>query len=303
MTDGIVHHDSIVHYESEEADSSRWAGFEMRAGDVIISSPPKSGTTWTQLLVALLVFDGPNFPSSLGRMSPWLDLKVQPADDTYALLKAQDHRRFIKTHTPLDGLPARSDVRYVCVGRDPRDAAVSMVHHKDNLDRARLGELNGAALPEPPDWTVEEHLEHFIEGAEVPGWNLAFVAHHYVTFWARKGEPNVALFHFSDYLANLSEELARLAHHLEIPLTTRRARELAEHAHLDITRKNAARFAPDAHLGVWKDAARFFRSGSQGEGHRTMSAAQQKRYATRVAELMPEELIQWAHEGRFPPCT
>src|SRR5579883_31283 len=59
---------------------------------------------------------------------------TQRREDVLALLDAQRHRRFIKTHTPLDGLPADERVTYVRVGRDPRDVAVSWYHHFQNLD-------------------------------------------------------------------------------------------------------------------------------------------------------------------------
>jgi hypothetical protein len=48
-------------YRSILADSSRWDGFAFRPGDIVISTPPKCGTTWTQMLCALLIFDGMGF--------------------------------------------------------------------------------------------------------------------------------------------------------------------------------------------------------------------------------------------------
>jgi aryl sulfotransferase len=39
---------------------------------------------------------------SLAELSPWLDIS---RDEVQARLSAQRHRRFIKTHTPLDGIP------------------------------------------------------------------------------------------------------------------------------------------------------------------------------------------------------
>src|SRR3954470_25070176 len=65
--------DVVRTYTGPVADSRRWAGFEHRAGDIVISTPSKCGTTWTQMLVALLVFDGPEFPDQLGVVSPWLE--------------------------------------------------------------------------------------------------------------------------------------------------------------------------------------------------------------------------------------
>ena len=35
--------------------NDRWQTFSARAGDIIISSPPKCGTTWMQTMCALLI--------------------------------------------------------------------------------------------------------------------------------------------------------------------------------------------------------------------------------------------------------
>jgi len=54
--------------------------------------------------------------------------------DVFADLEAQTHRRFIKTHTAARRDTQRSAVTYICVGRDPRDAGLSMDHHIGNTD-------------------------------------------------------------------------------------------------------------------------------------------------------------------------
>ena len=59
----------------------------------------------------------------------------------YAQLADQDHRRFIKTHTPLDGLPVDPRVTYIVAGRHPLDMAVSLYHQGGNLNRERMREL------------------------------------------------------------------------------------------------------------------------------------------------------------------
>src|SRR3712207_3557565 len=96
-----------VRYRSVVADSARWDRFDLRSGDIVISTPPKCGTTWTQALCAFLILGGPDLPAPLDQLSPWLDMQVRPIDEVRAELDAQQHRRFIKTHTPLDGLPLR----------------------------------------------------------------------------------------------------------------------------------------------------------------------------------------------------
>ena len=96
-----------VHYVSQDEDSGRWAGFKFRPGDIVISTRSKSGTTWMQRICSLLVFRSAELPAPIAELSPWLDHLVTPVEQVYATLEAQTHRRFIKTHTPLDGVPLR----------------------------------------------------------------------------------------------------------------------------------------------------------------------------------------------------
>jgi len=280
-----------------DADNARWAGFPFRPDDVIISSPSKSGTTWTQLLVALLVFDGPDFPEPLGRMSLWMDQTTRPVEVAWATFEEQTHRRFIKTHTPLDGLPRPEGVRFVCVGRDPRDAAVSMVHHGDNIDRERLAELIGMDYEPRVVRTTGERIDAFLDGTEIPGWNVHHLANHYRTFWDARHDPGVGLFHFADYLADLPGALLRLAGHLDVPLGRERAEELAVEARIDRVRDRAADVAPEAHLGLFHDVGAFFRSGGAGEGTAVMTPDQLERYDALIARLVPPDLAHWIHHG------
>ena len=153
----------MIRYRTPMTDSARWEGFEFRPGDIVISTPPKCGTTWMQMLCALLIFGGPEFPGRLADLSPWMEIQTESREEVFAALATQRHRRFIKTHTPLDGLPFDESVTYIAVGRDPRDVAVSWAHHFDNMDLGRvltaraeavgLDDLADLALPAlpPPD--------------------------------------------------------------------------------------------------------------------------------------------------------
>jgi aryl sulfotransferase len=118
--------DLPVRYRSADEDSARWLGFPFRPGDIVISTRSKSGTTWVQMICALLVFQTPDLPAPLSELSPWLDWLVTPRDEVYTRLAAQNHRRFVKTHTPLDGIPLDPRATYVVVARHPLDRAVSL---------------------------------------------------------------------------------------------------------------------------------------------------------------------------------
>ncbi|NND01712.1 MAG: sulfotransferase domain-containing protein [Acidimicrobiia bacterium] len=292
-------------YSEPDADNERWEGFEFRPGDIIISVPSKSGTTWTQLLIALLIFDGPEFPAPISDMSPWMDQKIRTRDAAHAIFAAQEHRRFIKTHTPLDGVPIGDELTYVCTGRDPRDAAISMIHHQANMRRHRIRELLAATvdepLPEPKpesDFVESEYLDRFIDNDDPgPRWSLRFLAHHYRTFWEHRSMTNVELFHFSDFRSDLPREIKRLGAHLGLDVSPRHAAALAEEASLERARSRAGDVAPEANVELWHDNAAFFRSGSAGEWRDRMTPDQQDRYLERVSELMEPELANWVHNG------
>jgi hypothetical protein len=297
-------------YRSIVADSGRWDGFAFRPGDIVISTPSKSGTTWTQMLCALLIFDGPTFPAPLDDLSPWLDMCTRPLAAVTAALAAQTHRRFIKTHTPLDGLPLHPEVTYLVVGRDPRDVAISMEHHAANLDvthfmalrAAAVGNADLAALPEFRALSTDpvERFRSFVTDETPDGpETLASVLHHLDTGWQRRREPNVTLFHYADLQADLVGELLRLTRVLGIACSPERARQLAAEASLARMRERAADVAPGASQRIWKDVRAFFRSGGTGEWRAYLSAADLAAYEARVAHLVGPELAAWAHGGRL----
>lgn len=299
----------LPRYRSFVFDSGRWDGFELRPDDIVISSPPKSGTTLTQMLCALLVFGGPEFPASLDALSPWLDMCNRPRAVVHAAYGAQTHRRFIKTHTPLDGLPRRPGVTYLVVGRDPRDVAISYEHHAANMDFDHFAELRARALtaeelqqlPErrPLAADPKERFRQFVHDAEPGGPpSLASTLHHLATGWQRRREPGVALFHYADFRADLAGEIGRLARVLGIPCTPDRAAALAAEATLDRMRERATELAPSVSQSNWKDVRKFFRSGAAGEWRDRFDADELAAYDERVAELAPADLAAWAHQGR-----
>jgi hypothetical protein len=298
-------------YRSIVADSARWDGFAIRPGDIVISTPSKCGTTWTQMLCALLIFDGPAFPAPLDEVSPWLDMCTRPLAEVTTDLAAQTHRRFIKTHTPLDGLPLHPDVTYLVVGRDPRDVAISFEHHVANVDfehflqlrAAAIGNADLAEFPEDPAPSEDpaERFRIFVTD-DAPGGGgpptLASMLQHLDTAWQRRGDPNVFLFHYADLKADLAGELLRLAGVLGIASSPDRARELAAEASLARMRERAAEVAPTASQGTWKDVRAFFRSGGTGEWRERVSASDLAAYEARVAQLVSPELAAWVHGGR-----
>lgn len=285
-------------YLSPDEDSARWESFRFRDGDIVISTRSKSGTTWMQMICALLVFGTPDLPAALPVLSPWLDHAIEPVEDVVRRLEAQRHRRFVKTHTPLDGVPLDPRATYVVVARHPLDLAVSLYHQGDNIDRERLAALTGspllprAARPDLHPWLlqwVDADVSPQDQMDSLPG-----VMHHLGDAWARRGAGNVLLVHYDGLLADLEGEMRRLAGRLGLAVPEERWPAIVDAATFTRMRARADEVTPNA-LGVLKDNRAFFRSGRSGTGREVLTASELARYEARVAALAPADLVAWLH--------
>jgi aryl sulfotransferase len=302
--------DTRRRYRSWLADSARWDGFEFRPGDIVISTPSKCGTTWMQMICALLIFGDADLPRPLTELSPWLDIQTDTVPNVFAALAAQRHRRFIKSHTPLDGLPFDERVTYICVGRDPRDAAISSDHHLSNMNRevlvrARETAVGSDDLPSlladgvPP--RVEDPVERFwrwVEDAVPPHEGLELLLHHLRTFWDRRQASNVVLAHYADLQADLDSEMRRIAGLLGTAICEDVWPGLVAEARFDRMRDRADQVAPQVTMpGLWHDTSRFFNHGTSGQWRTILSAEDLDRYAARVCQLATPDLAAWVHSG------
>jgi hypothetical protein len=288
----------VRRYVSSEEDSARWDGFPFRPGDIVVSTRSKSGTTWMQLVCTLLVLGTPVLPAPLAELSPWLDHTVRPLEDVLAGLEARRHRRVVKTHTPLDGLPLDDRATYVVVARHPLDLALSLYHQGDNIDRARVAQLTGvraaAARPRPSahDWLVEWTRTETTPQDQMD--SLVGVLHHAADAWSRQGNPSVLLVHYADLLADLEGQMRRVAGRLGVEVAESAWPELVEAATWESMRSRAAELVPNAQ-GLLKDERAFFRSGRSGGGRELLTPAELAAYEARVASLAPPDVVAWLH--------
>jgi aryl sulfotransferase len=264
----------------------------------VISARSKSGTTWLQMICALLIFQVPDPPAPLATLSPWLDWVIIPRAEVFARLEGQQHRRFIKTHTPLDGIPIDERATYIVIGRDPLDMAVSLYYQGANLDRARIGRLSGRpeptieAEPRPP---LREWLLDWIDGDYSPQDrmdSLPGVMWHLSDAWRRRGQQNIVLMHYDDLLLDLPGEIRRLARRLDIEVPASLWPPLVEAATFTNMRSRAVRLAPNP-SGILKSPAAFFRHGASGSGRSLLTDVEMTHYQDRLRGMAPSAMLSW----------
>lgn len=288
-----------VRYRSSDEDSARWDCFDYRDGDLVVSTRSKHGTTWMQTILLLLIHGAPPWPGPLVSLSPWLDHLVEPRDVVVGGLAAQPHRRVIKTHTPLDGLPLDPRATYVVVARHPLDAAVSLWHQGNNIDRGRLRDLTGAPAPAPkvPRPSLRDWLSAWIDREADPVEtmdSLDGVMHHLSDAWSRRDQANVVLVHFDDLRTDLLSQMRRLANQLRLAEPEQVSAKLAAEASFDAMRARATELAPNAQ-GILRDPSAFFREGRSGTGVTELNRSELNRYHERVRALAPPALVTWLH--------
>ena len=251
------------------------------------------------MICALLIFQTTELPARLTELSPWLDFSGTPLDAVIDRLDAQPHRRFIKTHTPLDGIPIDPQVTYIVVARHPLDAAVSAYHQGHNLDRERMRELTGNTQPTTSSLSDRDWLLAWIGADPDPRTHLDSLpgfALHLTDAWERRHEPNVVLVHYQDLTDDLPGEMARLAERLGIEVPAPVWPALVGAAGFDAMRASAKTLAPDP-ADILVDHAKFFRRGESGSGRSLLTDAELAEYDARAAPLMPTDLVEWLHRS------
>ena len=293
-------------YRTMLMDSGRWDAFAPRDGDILVCTSYKAGTTWTQMICGLLIHQKPDLPAPLAELSPWLDMRLTAIDDVLAAYEAQSHRRFIKTHTPMDGLPYFENVTYLVCGRDPRDVFMSMQHHMSNLDMERfiglLVERGVDIQPPPPGpadinerfklWMTTGSYEWEKDG--YPYWSHF---HHAQTFWSRRHLPNVHFLHYADLKADLEGEMRRVARALGVAVDEALWPGLVKAATFGEMKSNANRTAPDTDHGIWLSNGEFFHTGSNEQWRSALSEANLLLYQDIKRERFEPSFADWLERG------
>jgi aryl sulfotransferase len=279
-------------------DSTIWNDFHFRDDDIIVATYGKSGTTWTQQILAQMLF-GPDPDLAVAEMSPWLDLRVPPKEVKLPEVEAQDHRRFLKTHLPVDALVFSPRVRYIYLGRDGRDVVWSMYNHHANANQLWYEALNdtpgrvGPPIEPPPD-DIRLYWRDWMDRDGHPLWPFW---DNVRSWWQVRHLPNVLLVHFNNLKRDMPAQMRRIADFLDIPVEEADWPAIEEYCSFAWMKQHATQSVP---LGgaFWDAGAQvFIHQGVNGRWNETLTAADVAEYEARAVQELGAECARWLATG------
>jgi aryl sulfotransferase len=293
-------------YRHHHLDSTRWDHVAFRDDDIVITTPYKTGTTWTQQIVCSLLH-GPDVAYTR-LLSPWIDARFWgPIEPIAQGAEAMTSRRFMKSHLALDGMRWDERVSYIVVGRDSRDVFMSLLNHYSGYTDHAYARINeGAPKPLPRfDGNVHAFWRNWISRGwfdwESDGWPFWSHHHHQATWWTARDRPNVLFVHYGDLKADLAAEVRRIADFLGL---SRSDDEIAAVAHAASFDEMRARIleteaaSQDAPPSMFEGGMRrFMFQGTNGRWRDVLGDDELAQYEAKMQTLDPA-LRTWLEGGR-----
>ncbi|XP_026533191.1 sulfotransferase 1A1-like [Notechis scutatus] len=149
--------------------------FEAHPDDLLISTYPKSGTTWVSEIIDMIYKEGSLEKCKVQPIYmrvPFLEFAVPDVPTGIKLLKEVPRPCLIKTHLPVQMLPKsflEKNCKVIYVARNAKDVAVSYYYFY------QMAKVH----PEPGTW--EEFLEKFMDGSAKKANNGG----DWVLFWGK----------------------------------------------------------------------------------------------------------------------
>ena len=293
-------------YQNHHIDSTRWQLLKPRADDIIVATTQKSGTTWVQTIVSLLIFQDREPPGPFHDISVYVDMRLSDRGELAKILEEQTHRRFLKTHLALDGFPFHPELKHIFVSRDGRDIAMSLWNNYHNYSPqfkqllANYPDRVGDPFPPAGD-DIHEFLDAWLargwfdwEGDGYPYWSNL---HCVKTWWEYRHLPNILFVHYSDLLRDRKGQIKRIADFLDIDVTPEYLEKASREASFEAMKKKGDKDIPMAKVFFEGGSDIFIHKGTNGRWREVMTSGQLAQYDRRVEAQLTPECARWLEQG------
>ena len=261
-------------------DPTLLANFQARSTDVLITTPPKAGTTWMQQILYQLRSGGDTSFTSIDDVVPWLEIQRDGKSwqDILQHFETLTEPRIFKTHCTAEQTPGINIAKIILTSRDPRDCCVSLYHHIMNMtDEARARKQ--MPTPESFDQHVDDWLKYAAWYRNVKSW------------WPYYARPNILWLRYQDMKADITSNIDKIIDFLGWQVTIEQKQKVLEYSSFNWMKAHDEKFSSQgpSKMQVFK-SGKFIRQGKVGKYKTLMNAEQEQR------------ILEKAHASLEPDC-
>ncbi|MCP4176956.1 MAG: sulfotransferase domain-containing protein [bacterium] len=203
-------------------------------------------------------------------------------------------------------MPYFPQVKYIVLGRDPRDVFMSFLNHYYGYITSayylynNTPGRNGSKLPVCPEdihicwknWISKGWFEWEKEG--FPFWGNM---HHTQTWWNYRHLNNIQFFHYADLLENKAEEIKRLADYINISLPNEAIEAIIDITDIRNMRQRGRKSGTIFHY--FKNGSdTFFNKGTNKRWKNILSEDELLMYKKKKREVLTQDCASWLKNGR-----
>eukprot|EP01025_Chloroclados_australasicus_P046939 TRINITY_DN519_c0_g1_i2.p1 TRINITY_DN519_c0_g1~~TRINITY_DN519_c0_g1_i2.p1 ORF type:complete len:352 (-),score=36.08 TRINITY_DN519_c0_g1_i2:353-1267(-) len=240
--------------------------YEAKPGNIFICTYPRSGTTWMQNILYLMVHKGEPLESgvSIDGHIPYLEkMGKEFAEQIPA-------PGILKTHLRWDLIPKNPEAKYIYVLRNPKDQVVSYYFHAvTQKTQGFVGDFN-------------DYFEYYMNGATP--YNDYF--EHMLGWLPHLNEPNVLFVTYESLITDVAAGIKKIGHFLggEYAQTVEDRsilESIVHHQDFKTMKANASRWRSPRSAAKGKS---FMRKGEVGDWKNYLSEEQSRRLDEKYAE-------------------
>ena len=268
-------------YTAHPSDQRPFSDFQARSSDIFVTTAPKCGTMWMLHILHQIRSNGDGEFKSLLEHIKWFGAPLKlTVEKLFVLYEKMPDPRIFKAHRTTDLIPDIDQVRLIMTTRDPRDACVSMYHHKCDLTKDRRVRF-GISVP----GSFAEHVNEWLQNGY---WYT-----HMASWWQERNRPNLLILRYEDLVADLAKGVDQVSDFLGWSLDSVARNRVIEHCQFRWMAERRERFIYPWSDGLSFKPSGFIRKGKIGDYQSLMTPEQSKRILARARDVLPTECLSF----------
>jgi len=264
------------------------SNFTARPTDVLITTPPKAGTTWMQQILHQLRTGGDSTFTSIDSVVPWLEIQreVKTWQAILQHFESLPEPRVFKTHCTAEQTPGIGTANIILTSRDPRDCCVSFYHHLMNMtEEARTNKQ----IPCPTSF--DEHVEQWLE---FEAWYR-----NVQSWWPYFEHPKVLWLRYQDMKQDIEPCIDKITEFLKWDITTKQKEKVLEYISFDWMKAHDEKFSGQGGSSKTQTfkPGKFIRQGKVGKYKDLMSTEQEQRILEKAKAMLEPECLKFLELG------